>query len=204
MPVKTSSDPVTRLTELERARDVAREAEEKARDAHARRLAAIPAARAALTQAVATGSDVKGAEEAFAAAQRAASDPALSARAEGLAQRTRAADVAVQQHLAANFTELVETMRPRAAEVVAAVTERALALRSALDQWSRVSGEVGMLGRAQQWFIPHERIPADPFDKLRSALDQLGEVPLPLPDITVHPAEQAERDRVAAERQVAA
>lgn len=199
-----SINPVSRLTELEAARDTCRLAEEEARDQQIRLQRAVPLARERLQSAHATGDGIPGAEKAFSAAQVAADDPALGARAAGLAQRTRAADVAVQQHLAANFSELVETMRPRAEEVVAAVTERALALRAAIDEWNRVSVEVGVLGRTQQWFVPHQRIPASPFDKLRSALDQLGEVPLPLPDITVHPAEQAERDRVAAESRVAA
>jgi hypothetical protein len=202
--MKSSTDPVTRLAELERARDTARHAEQEAREQQIRLQRAVPLARERLQSAHATGDGIPAAEKAFTAAQVAADDPALGARAGGLAQRTRAADIAVQQHLAANFSELVETMRPRAEEVVAAVTERALALRSALDEWSRVSVEVGMLGRTQQWFVPHERIPAAPFDKLRSALEQLGEVPLPMPDITVHPAEQAERERVAAESPVAA
>jgi len=204
MTTRSSSDPAVRLAELEAARDTARQAESDARDEQIRLQRGVPLAREALQSAHATGRGVEAAEKAFTAAQVAADDPALGARAAGLAQRSRAADVAVQQHLAANFTELVEAMKPRAEEVVAAVTERALALRTALDDWSRVSVEVGMLGRTQQWFVPHERIPAAPFDKLRSALDQLGEVPLPLPDITVHPAEQAERDRVAHERVVAA
>lgn len=151
MTTKKSTDPVARLAELERARDVARQAEDAARDEHASRLRGIPVARAALTQTVAAGGDVKAAEEAFAAAQKAAGDPALSARAEGLAQRTRAADAAVRSHINDHLGVLVEELRPRA-EAAVAIKERAADLRDALAEYHAVGGELSRRTAFVQWF----------------------------------------------------
>lgn len=197
-------NPVTRLTELEAARDTARQAEADARDEHTRRQRAVPEAREALTRAHHAGAGVKAAEEAYEKAQKAAADGALSARVDGLARATRSADIEVLQHLERHFADLVAAYQPRAEAAVVTIAECAAALRDALDEWHRVGVEVGQLGRHLQWFVPHQRIPASPFDKLRAALDQLGEVPLPMPDSTTNPVEEAERLRVADDRVVAA
>lgn len=210
MTVKTSSDPVTRLTELEAARDAARQAENDARDEHARLLRAIPLAREGLTRAHAAGEGVDAATKRFAAAQKAANDPAWGARAEGLAQRTRSADSAVRSHVDANLAVLIEELRPRAEAAVALIKERAADLRAALGEYNQVGAEIGRRSAHVQWFNAYERVPPAPLvGELITSLDacRLDDewlLPVGMPRSTTSPAEQAERERVAAESRVAA
>jgi len=197
MATKTSTDPVTRLGELEAARDTCRLAEEEARDQQIRLQRAVPLAREQLTEAVAAGGDVEAAEKRFEAAQRAASDPATSARAEGLAQRTRAADGDVQRHKEEHLTALVEAIRPKAEAAVQSIKDRAGDLRLALAEYHQVGGE---LARATSgtWFQLHRQVPPAPLvDQLTGILDPCrfddGGIPVPMPRSTESPAAEAER-----------
>lgn len=205
MTVKTSSDPVTRLAELERARDVARAAEEQARDEHASLMRAVPVAREQLTESVATGEGVDAATKRFADAQKAASDPAWGARAEGRAARTRAADAAVRVHINEHVASLVEEVRPRAEAAVAAIKERAADLRDALAEYHAVGGEISRRCQHVQWLSVWERTPRAPLvDQLGSLLDAARlddeqQLCVPMPNSTLRPVEEAQRLRLAAE-----
>lgn len=204
-----SINPLSRLTELEAARDTARQAEDDARDEHMRRQRAVPEAREALTGAVAAGEGVDAATKRFAAAQAAANDPAWSARAAGLAARTRAADAAVGAHTNEHFALLVEELRPRAEAVTALIKERAADLRDALAEYNQIGAEISRRSAHVQWFRAWERTPrASLVDELTTSLDACRFdderlLPVPMPS-TLHPVEEAERLRVAAESQVAA
>jgi hypothetical protein len=196
--MKSSTDPVTRLAELEHERDTCRQAEQDVRDEHARLQRAVPLAREQLTEAVATGGDIKAAEKRFEAAQRAASDPATSARAEGLAQRTRAADVDVQRHKEEHLTALVEAIRPKAEAAVQAIKDRAGDLRDALAEYHQVGGELARATSGIQWFALHRQMPPSPLvDELTGILDPCRfddrRIPLPMPRSTESPAAEAER-----------
>jgi hypothetical protein len=173
-----------------------------------RRQRAVPEAREALTGAIAAGEGVDAATKRFEAAQKAASDPAASARAEGLAQRTRSADVAVRTHVNEHFAVLVEELRPRAEAAVAAIKERAADLRDALAEYHAVGRELSRRTAFIQWFNANERVPRAPLvDELTTKLDacRLDDerlLPVPMLCSTLHPAEEAERLRVAAEREL--
>lgn len=208
--MKSSTDPVTRLAELEAARDAARQAEADARDEHASLQRAVPLAREGLTRAHAAGEGVDEATKRFAAAQKAASDPAWGARAEGLAARTRSADTLVRAHIDANLGELIEDLRPRAEAAVALVKERAADLRDALGEYNQIGGEISRRSAHVQWFRAWERTPrAAIVDELTTSLDACrldnpDLLPVPMPRSVESPAEEADRLRVAAESQVAA
>jgi hypothetical protein len=159
---------------------------------------AVPAARAQLTEAVATGGDIKAAEKRFEDAQRAASDPATSARGEGLAQRTRAADVDVQRHKEEHLTALVEAIRPKAEAAVQAIKDRAGDLRVALAEYHQVGGELARATSGIQWFQLHRQMPPAPLvDELTGILDPCrfddGGIPVAMPRSTESPAAEAER-----------
>ena len=190
------NDPTARLHELEQRRDDAREAEHDARDEHARRQRAVAEARAAVTAAYASGGEVKAAEAAYTTAQKAASDPMLAARLEGLGRAARVADAAVRSHIEANVSALIEEVRPRAEAAVAAIKQRAADLRDALAEYSAVGSEIGRRSAYVQWFELHRQMPAAPVvDKLSSQLDpcRLDTIPVPMPRSTEHPVAEQER-----------
>ena len=194
-----SINPLSRLTELEAARDAARQAENDARDEYIHRQRAVPEAREALTGAVAAGEGVDAATKRFEAAQKAASDPAWGARAEGLAARTRSADAAVRAHTDANLAVLVEDLRPRAEAAVALIKERAADLRDALGEYNQIGAEISRRSAHVQWFRAWEQIPPAPLvDELTTSLDacRLDDerlLPVGMPRSTESPAAEAER-----------
>jgi hypothetical protein len=193
---KSEVDPTARLAELEAARDAARQVEQEARDEHSRRQRAVPEAREALTRAHAEGAGVKAAEEAYEKAQKAAGDGSLSAKLDGLARATRAAEQAAQAHRAAHLADLVEAVRPRAEAAVQAIHDRADALRDALDEYAEVGREIGRVSSGVQWFVLNQRVPWVPqVDKLRASIDpgRLDGIPTPMPTSTESPAAEAER-----------
>jgi hypothetical protein len=205
----TAHNPTDTLHELEAAARAAATAEREAREEHERKLRAVHEARNRLTGAYATGDGVPLAEKVLQAAQKAAADPSLPARIEGLAQARRRAESDVGRFSEQHVAELVEALRPRAEHAVADVLTAAAALDAALDEWNRCAAQVGRVGGRVQWF--RERIArtvpsSDRFGALRRELERLRmvDLPLPMPAGPVEsPAQEQQRLRREHEAQLA-
>ncbi len=201
-----TEDAVAKMAELEAAAIAAAAAESEASAEDHRRREAVPAAAARLTAAVTADAGVSEAAAELQAAQAAAGDLELPARIEGLRRARSHAESALNQHREENLGALIESLRPRAEAAVATVMAAIEQLEAATGLWGRCDAEVSRLTSRIQWFVPHARMPQDPFTGLRAELEKLraGEIELPLPRNVDNPAQIQERaDREYAEAMAA-
>lgn len=187
------------LAELKAAATAAAEAERSAEAEHADTLRAVSLARGALTDAYDAGDAgaVKAAHTALERAQKDAqvSTDARAARAQGMLAARQRAQAAANAFSEAHLAELVEDLRPDAQAAVARVRSGVADLQDALDAYLAVERRVVDITAPVGWFKPYERMPADPFERLRAALDEIAaaEIPEPMPSSTLHPVAEAER-----------